>query len=83
MANYVECEEVYCFDKLVISWVLLRGSVPLYWNQSGVVGGMLKIMDSASQKKIIEKHFRNLEKQYGPKITVVDLLSNKGGGIVA
>ena len=66
----------------MISWVLLRGSVPLYWSQSGVAGGQLKILDSGSQKKIIEKHFKNLEKQYGPKISVVDLLSNKSGGNV-
>lgn len=56
----MECEEIYCFDKLVISWVLLRGSVPLYWSQSGVTGGQLKIMDSPAQKKILEKHFRTL-----------------------
>jgi len=35
VANYVETEQILLFDQHVISFVQLRGSVPVYWSQPG------------------------------------------------
>lgn len=59
VANFVETEEIYSFHRIAISWVVLRGSVPLFWGQTGF-GAHVKIVESENQKNILEKHFRML-----------------------
>jgi hypothetical protein len=65
----------------VITWVLLRGSVPLYWSQSGI-GAQIKLVDSSLQKNILNKHIKMLENQYNGNISVIDLLSDKSSGVI-
>lgn len=61
--------------------MILRGSVPMFWSQSGF-GADVKIIDPYNQKVIVYKHLNNLKKAYGGNILVVDLLSDQSGTIV-
>ena len=60
----------------MIAWVILRGSVPLFWGQTGF-GSEVNIIDSNNQTNILQKHFQNLEKTYKGQIVIMDLLSDK------
>lgn len=35
VANYVETEQIIEYDRHVLSFVQVRGSVPVYWSQPG------------------------------------------------
>ena len=79
VANFVETEQIVCYDGNVCSWTQTRGSIPVLWQQ---LGKGLK-----PKPVVIESHFtrvafrRHFEKQialYGPQI-LVSLIDQTGG----
>ncbi|GAW79009.1 inositol 5-phosphatase [Plasmodium gonderi] len=83
-ANEVETEIILFkknYDSAILSYVQLRGSVPILWNQS-VTFQILKRPKIKCVKNDIDftctkRHFQHLLKRYGYPITVINLLSQK------
>ncbi|VDN32149.1 unnamed protein product, partial [Cylicostephanus goldi] len=80
VANFVETEQVITFDECECSVVLVRGSVPLFWEQPGVQVGSHKVKVRAfeASASAYHRHFLRLTSMYG-KTTVVNLLGSKEG----
>ncbi|XP_022193841.2 synaptojanin-1 [Nilaparvata lugens] len=76
VANFVETEQVIYVDDEISSYVQVRGSVPLFWEQPGVQVGSHKVKMSRSAEAssaAFEKHFKILKQRYGHQV-VVNLL---------
>ncbi|KAI1286204.1 Synaptojanin-1 [Halotydeus destructor] len=82
VANFVETEQViYMEDDRVSSYVIIRGSVPLFWEQPGVNVGSHKIKMSRGSEvsqPAYERHFIMLKKRYGKQF-IVTLMGSKEG----
>ena len=39
-ANFVETEQIIQMDDLLLSYVMVRGSVPIFWEQKGMIEGV-------------------------------------------
>ena len=79
VANFVETETIFCTDNICFSYVQVRGSVPLFWEQASGLPGQQKITITRSveaTKPAFDKHFDHLAKAYGD-IFVVNLLSDE------
>jgi hypothetical protein len=59
----------------VLSYVIIRGSVPIFWEQKGIIEDVTLSRGPEMTKIAFHKHFEELIKTYGP-IYVVDLLSD-------
>jgi phosphatidylinositol-bisphosphatase len=82
-ANFVETEQViYSVENdQETSFLQLRGSVPVFFEQSGIQVGSHKIKLSRSTYACFpafERHLKSLVHEYGPHILVVNLLGIKG-----
>jgi len=79
VANFVESEQLLFFGDKVASFVQVRGSVPLFWKQAGVVAPpeMIKSLDFA--QPYYRKHMQRLESLYG-LVTCVNLMSSTKAG---
>ncbi|VDM55968.1 unnamed protein product [Angiostrongylus costaricensis] len=80
VANFVETEQAIVFDDNDCSFVQIRGSVPLFWEQPGVQVGSHKVKLRAFEASVpaFQRHFSRLISLYG-KITIVNLLGRKEG----
>uniref|UniRef100_A0A158PBJ9 phosphoinositide 5-phosphatase n=1 Tax=Angiostrongylus cantonensis TaxID=6313 RepID=A0A158PBJ9_ANGCA len=80
VANFVETEQVIVFDDNDCSFVQIRGSVPLSWEQPGVQVGSHKVKLRAFEASVpaFQRHFSRLITLYG-KTTIVNLLGRKEG----
>uniref|UniRef100_A0A0N5A7W6 phosphoinositide 5-phosphatase n=1 Tax=Syphacia muris TaxID=451379 RepID=A0A0N5A7W6_9BILA len=80
VANFVETEQLIIYEGNETSFVQIRGSVPLSWEQPGINVGSHKVKLRALEISFpaYERHFRSLKKEYGG-ITIVDLLGSKEG----
>ena len=81
VANFVETEQVIYLGDKVSSYVLVRGSVPLFWEQPGVNVGSHKIKMSRGtevSQPAYERHFAILKKRYG-KQHIITLMGSKEG----
>lgn len=79
VANFVETETVLTLEEQVMSFVQVRGSVPLFWEQQGsqTFGQKLQITRSqTASQPAFDKHFVDLLAQYRA-VHAVNLL---GGG---
>ncbi|GAQ05621.1 inositol-1,4,5-trisphosphate 5-phosphatase 1 [Aspergillus lentulus] len=79
VANFVETETVLWIPPgLTFSYVQIRGSVPLFWEQApGFFPGQQRIEVIRSReatKHAFDKHFESLESRYGA-VHIVNLLS--------
>lgn len=84
VANFVETETIYWSPSGVLfSYAQVRGSVPVFWEQSaGLLPGQQKISITRSPdgtQPAFNKHFRDLEHNYGA-VHVVNLLSESKPG---
>ncbi|XP_050437501.1 synaptojanin-1 isoform X2 [Adelges cooleyi] len=73
VANFVETEQVVYLDDEVTSFVQIRGSVPLFWEQPGVNVGAHKVKLSRSieaSAEVYEKHVKSLKECYGNTIFI-------------
>ena len=84
VANFVETEQcIFLDDKEAkySSYMMLRGSVPLFWEQPGINVGSHKIRLSRGSEltqPAYDKHLISLKKYYG-KQCIINLLGSKEG----
>ncbi|KAK7574119.1 hypothetical protein V9T40_011310 [Parthenolecanium corni] len=82
VANFVETEEAIYLDDIIVSYLQTRGSVPLFWEQTGVQVGSHKVKLSRSceaSAAAYNKHFSTMKKRYC-RLAVVNLLSTNLSG---
>ncbi|KAI9149699.1 Inositol-1,4,5-trisphosphate 5-phosphatase 1 [Blastocladiella emersonii ATCC 22665] len=82
VANYVETEMIYRTPEQLLSFVQVRGSVPVFWDQPGiqVVGHKVQVTRSRdATRPAFERHMGELHDRYG-RIIAVNLVSQDGGG---
>ncbi|RDB20113.1 Inositol-1,4,5-trisphosphate 5-phosphatase 1 [Hypsizygus marmoreus] len=77
-ANFVETETVFSTDQHCVSYVQVRGSVPLFWEQQGLqtFGQRIQITRPHASQPAFERHFAQLMEEYGA-IHVINLLGTK------
>ncbi|XP_051871303.1 synaptojanin-1 isoform X8 [Pristis pectinata] len=81
VANFVETEQVIFLDDCVSSFIQIRGSIPLFWEQPGLQVGSHRVRMSRgfeANAPAFDRHFRTLKKLYG-KQTIINLLGVKEG----
>ncbi|KAJ7552880.1 hypothetical protein O6H91_06G074100 [Diphasiastrum complanatum] len=78
-ANFVETEQILEESGFVASYVQVRGSIPLAWEQivDLTYKPKIKIHHVDELTKIVERHFRDLSQRYG-SILVLDLINQHG-----
>ncbi|NXY16814.1 SYNJ1 protein, partial [Atrichornis clamosus] len=81
VANFVETEQVIYLDDSVSSFIQIRGSVPLFWEQPGLQVGSHRVRMSRgfeANAPAFDRHFQTLKSLYGKQI-IVNLLGAKEG----
>ncbi|XP_069463973.1 synaptojanin-2 [Ambystoma mexicanum] len=81
VSNFVETEQTIYLDEDVSSFVQIRGSVPLFWEQPGIQVGShhLKLTRGLeANAPAFDRHIMLLKEQYGKQV-IVNLLKSKGG----
>ncbi|XP_075053270.1 synaptojanin-1 isoform X3 [Mixophyes fleayi] len=81
VANFVETEQVIYLDDCVSSFIQIRGSVPLFWEQPGLQVGSHRVRMSRgfeANAPAFDRHFQTLKRLYGSQV-VVNLLGSKEG----
>ncbi|XP_046576980.1 LOW QUALITY PROTEIN: synaptojanin-1-like, partial [Haliotis rubra] len=81
VANFCETEQVIFLDDQVSSFIQTRGSVPLFWEQTGIQVGSHKIHMSRGYEASApsyDRHLQMIKKQYGDQV-LVNLLGCKEG----
>ncbi|XP_034939249.1 LOW QUALITY PROTEIN: phosphatidylinositide phosphatase SAC2 [Chelonus insularis] len=78
-ANYVETEQLVWYHDHQVSFVQVRGSVPVYWSQPGYKYKPPPRIDKdeAETAEAFEKHFTEEMAHYGP-ICIVNLIEQSG-----
>ena len=82
VANFVETEQLVTIDESSSSFIQVRGSVPLFWEQPGINVGSHKIRISRGPElsaPAFDSHFRQLKALYGDCIIMNLLGSNLVG----
>ncbi len=82
-ANFVETEQIVFSNEIneEVSFLQLRGSVPVFFEQSGIQVGSHKIKLSRSThacQPAFERHVKSLAQDYGEKVFLLNLLGVKG-----
>lgn len=77
-ANFVETEVILSTEQHCVSYVQVRGSVPLFWEQQGLqtFGQRIQITRPHASQPAFERHFMQLMKEYGT-IHAINLLGSK------
>ncbi|TCD69866.1 inositol polyphosphate 5-phosphatase [Steccherinum ochraceum] len=77
-ANFVETETIFSTDSHWFSYVQVRGSVPLFWEQQGLqtFGQKIQITRPQASQPAFERHFAQLSEEYG-HVHAVNLLGTK------
>ncbi|KAL0949308.1 hypothetical protein HGRIS_009384 [Hohenbuehelia grisea] len=77
-ANFVETETIFSNDQHCVSYVQVRGSVPLFWEQQGIqtFGQRIQITRPHGSQPAFERHFTHLIEEYGA-VHVINLLGTK------
>nr|XP_023661015.1 synaptojanin-1 isoform X3 [Paramormyrops kingsleyae] len=81
VANFVETEQVIFLDDKVSSFIQIRGSIPLFWEQPGIQVGSHRVKLSRgfeANAPAFERHFCTLRRLYGRQM-IVNLLGMKEG----
>ncbi|XP_007484876.2 synaptojanin-2 isoform X2 [Monodelphis domestica] len=81
VSNFVETEQTIYMDDGVSSFVQIRGSVPLFWEQPGLQVGShhLKLNRGLeANAPAFDRHMMLLKEQYGKQV-IVNLLGSRGG----
>ncbi|KAJ8368533.1 hypothetical protein SKAU_G00085610 [Synaphobranchus kaupii] len=81
VANFVETEQVIFLDDKVSSFIQIRGSIPLFWEQPGIQVGSHRVKLSRgfeANAPAFERHFNELRSLYGDQL-IVNLLGKKAG----
>ena len=76
VANFVETEQIVEYNNHFISFLQVRGSIPLSWSQKANIQYKPPVT-LRKEGKTFEKHFDNILDRYS-KIVVVNLVNQKG-----
>jgi len=79
VANFVETEQVIEADGYIFSYVQIRGSIPLLWEQIVDLTYKPKIeaVHLEEAPNVVERHFHDLRRRYG-EVMVIDLINQQG-----
>ncbi|KAG9142534.1 hypothetical protein Leryth_011631 [Lithospermum erythrorhizon] len=79
VANFIETEQVLEIEGMRSSFLQVRGSIPLLWEQIADLSykPRLNVISHEQTPKVVERHFRDLLQRYGD-VVAVDL-TNKDG----
>ncbi|EKM59266.1 uncharacterized protein PHACADRAFT_157566 [Phanerochaete carnosa HHB-10118-sp] len=77
-ANFVETETIFSTEMNCFSFVQIRGSVPLFWEQQGLqtFGQKIQITRPQASQPAFERHFMQLIDEYGA-VHAINLLGTK------
>ncbi|KAJ7648494.1 DNase I-like protein [Mycena rosella] len=77
-ANFVETEVIFTTDQHCVSYVQIRGSVPLFWEQQGLqtFGQRIQITRPTTSQPAFDQHFEQLVQEYG-SVHAINLLGTK------
>ncbi|XP_014870399.1 synaptojanin-1 isoform X3 [Poecilia latipinna] len=81
VANFVETEQVVFLDDKISSFIQIRGSIPLFWEQPGIQVGSHRVKLSRgfeANAPAFERHFTALRSLYGKQV-IINLLGSKEG----
>ncbi|KAL8133660.1 hypothetical protein AgCh_008921 [Apium graveolens] len=80
VANYVESEQIMKLNGYTASFVQVRGSIPLLWDQivNLTYKPKFEILRLEEAPRVIERHFMDIRKRYG-NVIAVDLVNKHGG----
>lgn len=85
VANFVETEQVVWSSNrpnMFTSFVIIRGSVPIFWRQNNGIARPSPELDSdiASSRSAFASHFRNVIRSYGEvaAVSLVDKMRSEG-----
>ncbi|XP_066555917.1 synaptojanin-1 isoform X2 [Amia ocellicauda] len=81
VANFVETEQIIFLDDCVSSFIQIRGSIPLFWEQPGIQVGSHRVKMSRgfeANAPAFERHFSTLRRLYGKQV-IINLLGMKEG----
>ncbi|XP_076265258.1 phosphatidylinositide phosphatase spermathreecae isoform X3 [Rhynchophorus ferrugineus] len=79
VANYVETEQIIMYQSHEVSFLQVRGSVPVFWSQPGYKYRPPPRLDKGENENCVafDKHFTKEIKKYGP-ISAVNLVDQTG-----
>jgi len=79
VANYVETEQIVLYHNYALSFVQIRGSIPVFWSQPGFKYRPPPRIDRGSEDNLqaFSKHFKEQVDAYGP-ITCISLVDRNG-----
>jgi hypothetical protein len=75
VANFVETEQLLKVENISFSFVMVRGSVPVFWEQGGLYESVALSRGPEMTKGAFHKHFEELHSIY-KQVFAVDLLSD-------
>ncbi|GFT46813.1 synaptojanin-1 [Nephila pilipes] len=81
VANFVETEQVIYLENKICSYVQIRGSVPLFFEQPGLQVGSHKVKLSRGTEASapsFDRHLTQIIKRYGDQV-LINLLGSKEG----
>ncbi|CAL0311422.1 unnamed protein product [Lupinus luteus] len=80
VANFVETEQIMQFNGYNASFVQVRGSIPLLWQQivDLTYKPKFELLKLEEAHRVLERHFLDLRKKYGA-VVAVDLVNKHGG----
>lgn len=79
VANFVETEQVIFMNQTVLSYLIIRGSIPLFWEQPGIQVGSHKIKmsrGSEMSQAAYDKHMFLLKERFD-SVVIINLLSSR------
>ncbi|XP_004232559.1 phosphoinositide phosphatase SAC6 [Solanum lycopersicum] len=80
VANFVESEQIIQLKGYTASFVQVRGSIPLLWNQivDLTYKPKFEIVRIIEAPRVVERHYLDLRKKYG-NVLSIDLVNTHGG----
>ncbi|CDS10954.1 hypothetical protein LRAMOSA03219 [Lichtheimia ramosa] len=77
VANFVETETVLYSDRICYAFTQTRGSVPVFWEQQGIVNHKIQISrGSGATQPAVKRHFNELIDRYH-SVCAINLLSQR------
>ncbi len=80
MANYVETEQILLYHHYALSFVLTRGSIPVFWSQPGYKYRPPPVLEAESPEQDSEAFARHFDNEFSvyDKVHCVSLVEQQG-----
>jgi hypothetical protein len=78
VGNFVETEQILDFDDYTASWLQIRGSVPIFWEEPTIKGSHVPTLTRTPEATVpaFRKHFETVLEKY-KSVHIVNLLGEK------